>query len=202
MALARTTFLEAVNRVLQMMGEAPVNGLDGQYGLAQQAQTMLDEISRRIQSEGWSFNTDFETTLMRDAVTNEITVGANVSKIVVDPYLYTDVDVVQRGSRLYDRRSNSYSFDVDLKVDITYILEWEELPEYAREYITTKAGRHLQEAILGSADLTRINMAAEAEARSAFLEQETTTSQPNMLRGNPSHTGVFMTFMPSRALQR
>lgn len=202
MALARTTFLEAVNRVLQMMGEAPVNGLDGQYGLAQQAQTMLDEISRRIQSEGWSFNTDFETTLMRDATTGEITVGANVSKIVVDPYLYTDVDVVQRGSRLYDRRSNSYSFDVDLKVDITYILEWEELPEYAREYITTKAGRHLQEAILGSADLTRINMAAEAEARSAFLEQETTTSQPNMLRGNPSHTGVFMTFMPSRALQR
>jgi hypothetical protein len=202
MALARTTFLEAVNRVLQMMGEAPVNGLDGQYGLAQQAQTMLDEISRRIQSEGWSFNTDFEATLMRDAVTNEISVGSNVSKVVVDPYLYTDVDVVQRGSRLYDRRSNSYSFTVDLKVDITYILEWEELPEYAREYITTKAGRHLQEAILGSADLTRINMAAEAEARSAFLEQETTTSQPNMLRGNPNHTGVFMTFMPSRALQR
>ena len=202
MTLARTTFLEAVNRVLQMMGEAPVNGLDGQYGLAQQAQTMLNEISRRIQSEGWSFNTDFEFTLMRNSVTGEIAVGSNVSKVVVDPYNYTDLDVVQRGSRLYDRRNNTYSFDVDLKADITYILEWEELPEYALEYITTKAGRHLQEAILGSADLARINMAAEAEARSAFLEQETSVSQPNMLRGNPNHTGVFMTFMPSRALQR
>jgi hypothetical protein len=202
MTLARTTFLEAVNRVLQMMGEAPVNGLDGQYGLAQQAQTMLNDISRRIQSEGWSFNTDFEFTLMRNSVTGEIAVGSNVSKVVVDPYNYTDLDVVQRGSRLYDRRNNTYSFDVDLKADITYILEWEELPEYALEYITTKAGRHLQEAILGSADLARINMAAEAEARSAFLEQETSVSQPNMLRGNPNHTGVFMTFMPSRALQR
>ena len=202
MTLARTTFLEAVNRVLQMMGEAPVNGLDGQYGLAQQAQTMLNEISRRIQSEGWSFNTDFEFTLMRDAVTDEIAVGTNVSKVVIDPYNYTNLDVVQRGSRLYDRRNNTYSFDADLKADITYILEWEELPEYALEYITTKAGRHLQEAILGSADLTRINMSAEAEARSAFLEQEMSVSQPNMLRGNPNHTGVFMTFMPSRALQR
>lgn len=202
MTLARTTFLEAVNRVLQMMGEAPVNGLDGQYGLAQQAQTMLNEISRRIQSEGWSFNTDFEFTLMRDAVTGEIAVGANVSKVVIDPYNYTNLDVVQRGSRLYDRRNNTYSFDADLKADITYILEWEELPEYALEYITTKAGRHLQEAILGSTDLTRINMSAEAEARSAFLEQEMSVSQPNMLRGNPNHTGVFMTFMPSRALQR
>ena len=65
-----------------------------------------------------------------------------------------------------------------------------------------KAGRHLQEAILGSADLTRINLATEAEARAAFMEQETTVSQPNMLRGNPNHTGAFATFMPSRALQR
>lgn len=201
MALVRTTFLEAVNRVLQMMGEAPVNGLDGQFGLAQQAQTMLLDISRRLQAEGWSFNTDYEVDLVRDN-TGQIYVGATVSKVVVDPYLFTNLDVVQRGDKLYDRRSNTFTFTVDLKGDITYLLDWEELPEYAREYITIKAGRHLQEAILGSADLTRINLATEAEARAAFMEQETTVSQPNMLRGNPNHTGVFATFMPSRALQR
>ena len=201
MALVRTTFLEAVNRVLQMMGEAPVNGLDGQFGLAQQAQTMLLDISRRLQAEGWSFNTGYEVTLPRNG-SNEIQVGASVSKVVVDPYLFTNLDVVQRGDRLFDRRSNSYTFTADLKADVTYLLEWDELPEYAREYITIKAGRHLQEAILGSADLTRINLATEAEARAAFMEQETTVSQPNMLRGNPNHTGVFQTFMPSRALQR
>lgn len=201
MAQARTTFLEAVNRVLQMMGEAPVNGLDGQFGLAQQAQTMLNDISRRVQSEGWSFNTDYETTLQRD-VSGQINVGTTVSKVVVDPYAYTDVDVVQRGDRLYDRRANSYSFTTDLVADVTNILEWEELPEYAREYIAIKAGRHLQEAILGSADLTRINLTMEQEARSSFMEQELTVSQPNMLRGNANHTGAFMTFKPSRALQR
>lgn len=201
MAQARTTFLEAVNRVLQMLGEAPVNSLDGQFGLAKQAEDMLNDTSRRVQSEGWSFNTDFQRTLQRDN-SNQILVGSTVSKVVVDPYNYPDLDVVQRGDKLYDRRNNTYTFTQDLKADVTYLLEWTELPEYAREYITIKAGRHLQEAIIGSKDLTQINLNAEAEARAAFMEQELTAADHNMLRGNPNHTGVFMTFMPARALRR
>ena len=53
MALARTTFLEAVNRVLQMLGEAPVNSLNGQFGLAQHAQDTINDVSRKIQAESW-----------------------------------------------------------------------------------------------------------------------------------------------------
>ena len=202
MALARTTYLEAINRILQMMGEAPINSLNGQYGLGQQAEEMLKDVSRKVQSDGWSFNTDYEREMLPDAVTKEVSVGANVSRVVVDPYSYPSLDVVQRGSKLYDRRAKSYQFTDKFKADVTYMLEWEELPEHARQYIAVKAGRHLQESILGSADLTRINLGIEAEARALFLEEETYVSQNNMLRGNPNHTGVFMTYMPSRALQR
>lgn len=202
MTLARTTYLEAVNRILQMMGEAPVNSLAGQYGLAQQAEEMLKDVSRKIQSDGWSFNTDYERDMTPDSVTKEVAVGVNVSRVVVDPYSYPSLDVVQRGGKLYDRRANSYQFDQAFKADVTYMLEWEELPEHARQYIAVKAGRHLQESILGSSDLTRINLTVEAEARALFLEEETYVSQNNMLRGNPNHTSVFMTYMPSRALQR
>lgn len=202
MTLARTTFLEAVNSVLQMLGEAPVNGLDGQFGLAQQAQDMLNDTSRRVQAEGWSFNMDYERLLMRDSTTNEISVGSNVSRVKVDPYNYPDIDVVQRGSRLYDRRAGSYEFEEDLRADVTYMLDWEELPEYAHQYVMVKAGRSLQEAILGSADLSRINASAEAEARSLFLEEEATRGEHNVLRGNPNHTNVFMTYKPAWALRR
>ena len=202
MTLARTTYLEAVNRILQMMGEAPVNSLAGQYGLAQQAEEMLKDVSRKVQSDGWSFNTDYERDMTPDAITKEVAVGVNVSRVVVDPYNYPSLDVVQRGGKLYDRRANSYQFDQAFKADVTYMLEWEELPEHARQYIAVKAGRHLQESILGSSDLTRINLTVEAEARALFLEEETYVSQNNMLRGNPNHTSVFMTYMPSRALQR
>ena len=202
MALARTTFLEAVNRVLQMLGEAPVNSLDGQFGLAQQAQDAINDVSRKVQVEGWSFNTDYERLLMRDVATDEISVGTNVSRVKVDPYSYPDVDVVQRGARLYDRRAGSYEFDEDLRADVTYILEWDEVPEYAHQYFMIKAGRQLQEAILGSADLSRINVAAEAEAHSLFLEEEATRGEHNWLRGNPNHTDVFMTYKPAWALRR
>jgi hypothetical protein len=201
MTMTRTTFLEAVNRVLQMMGEAPVNSLNGQLGLAQQAQDILRDISRKVQSEGWSFNTDYERTLSRNQ-DDEIAVGVNVSHVEVDMYLFPSLDVVQRGDRLYDRRGNTYAFDQDLTANVTYILEWEELPEHARQFIVAKGGRMLQEAILGDANLSQVNMAAEMEAKSLFLEEETRVSDHNMLRGNPNHTGVMMTYMPSRALRR
>lgn len=201
MAMTRTTFLEAVNRVLQMMGEAPVNGLDGQLGLAQQAQDTLLDVSRRVQSEGWSFNTDYERTLQRDN-SNEIAVGVNVSRVEVDPYRYPNTDYVQRGNKMYDRRQGTYTFTADLVANVTYLLSWEELPEHARQYITIKAGRQLQEAILGSSELGQINLTAELEARSLFLEEETRLSDHSMLRGNPNHAGTMMTFMPSKALRR
>lgn len=202
MTMARTSFLEAVNRVLQMMGEAPVNSLNGQYGLALQAQDSLNDVSRRLQSEGWSFNTDREKLLQRDASTNQIAVGPNISRVVIDAYRYPALDIVQRGGKLYDRYNNTYVFDEDLYVDLTIILEWEELPEHARQYITIKAGRQLQEAILGSVDLTKINLTAEMEAKALFLDEETVVSDHSMLRGNPNHSGVTMAYMPSRALRR
>jgi len=202
MTMARTSFLEAVNRVLQMMGEAPVNSLNGQYGLALQAQDSLNDVSRRLQSEGWSFNTDREKLLQRDASTNQIAVGPNISRVVIDPYRYPALDIVQRGDKLYDRYNNTYVFDEDLYVDLTIILEWEELPEHARQYITIKAGRQLQEAILGSVDLTKINLTAEMEAKALFLDEETVVNDHSMLRGNPNHSGVTMAYMPSRALRR
>jgi hypothetical protein len=202
MTMARTSFLEAVNRVLQMMGEAPVNSLNGQYGLALQAQDSLNDVSRKLQSEGWSFNTDREKLLQRNASTNEIAVGSNISRVVIDAYRYPALDIVQRGGKLYDRFNNTYVFDEDLYVDVTIILEWEELPEHARQYITIKAGRQLQEAILGSVDLTKINLTAEMEAKALFLDEETVVSDHSMLRGNPNHSGVTMAYMPSRALRR
>ena len=201
MALNRTSFLEAVNRVLQMLGEAPVNSLQGQFGLAKQAEDSLNDVSRTLQTEGWSFNTDLEKTLERNS-SNEIELSSNVSRVVLDNSEFPDIDVVQRGDKLYDRRNNRYTFDEDLIVDMTTILEWDFLPEHARQYITIKAGRQLQEAIIGSSDLTKLNLTQELEARSAFLEEETSKTEHSMLRGNLNRTSPINTYIPSRTLER
>ena len=202
MALARTSKLEAVNKALQMMGEAPLNSLQGLFGLGNLAETTIDSVSRKLQTEGWSFNTDYEVTLMRDSTTNQISVGTNVSRVYVDPYDYPDVDVIQRGSRLYDRKNNTYEFKQDLAADVTVILDWEDLPEHARVYIMTKTGRELQESMIGSKDLTEINLLVEQEVRSQFLEEETMLSDHNILRGHNRRVNPMRTYRPSDVLSR
>jgi hypothetical protein len=202
MGLNLTSELEAVNRVLRMMGEAPVNSLEGQFGLARQAHDSLKETSRTVQAEGWSFNTDYERTLTRTAGTNEIELSSDISRVKIDPYEYPDNEVVQRGLKLYDRRKNTSVFEEDLTADVTYILSWTDLPEHARQYIMVKAGRQLQDQVLGSADLTQINLTMEAEAKALFMEEENNAGDHNMIRGNPNHTGVFQTYQPSRTVLR
>ena len=127
MPLARTTELEATNRVLLMMGEAPVNSLANTFGLAKQAHDMLKAVSRTVQSEGWSFNTDFEAALARNS-SNEILINPSVSRVVVDQQLYPDYDITQRGNKLYDRKNQTFAFTQDLKGDITYMFDWDDLP--------------------------------------------------------------------------
>lgn len=202
MALTRTTFLEAVNLVLRMLGEAPVDSVVGQFGLAQQANDQLLDVSRKLQMENWSFNTDYQRTLQKDAITGQIAVGNNVLRVEVSPFDYPGVEIVLRGDKLYDRVNNTYVFTQDIKADVTYALEWDELPEHARRYIAVKAGRELQQAVLGSKDLDQVNLAMELEARSAFLELETTTSGHSMLQGNPNVSSAYLSYIPSTALRR
>lgn len=201
MAITRTTFLEAVNTVLRMLGEAPVNSLDGEFGLAQQASDILIDTSRRLQMEGWTFNTDYYKLMLRNQ-DNEIQVPSNALRVLVADYDHPSLDVVQRGERLYDRRANSYTFTVDVRADVTVALDWEELPEHARRYITTRSGRLLQQQIVGAKDLDAINAGEEAEARSAFLELETTLDTHSMLQGNPNVSGPILGYLPSQAIRR
>ncbi len=201
MPLTLTTELEAINKVLQMTGEAPVNSLVGQVGIAKQAQDSLNGSMREVQSEGWTFNTDYEKKLVRNT-DNEIEVGFSTTRVYIDPYLYPEYDIIIRNGKLYDRKTHSFTFTEDLKADITTILEWTELPEHARRYIMVRAGRQLQEAVVGSEDYAKINLTAELEARSHFLEEETTRDEHSMLRGNTNQTGHFSTYRPHRALIR
>jgi len=66
----------------------------------------------------------------------------------------------------------------------------------------TKTGRELQESMIGSKDLTEINLLVEQEVRGQFLEEETTLSDHSMLRGHPKRVNPIRTFRPSDVLSR
>jgi hypothetical protein len=167
MALALTTKLEAVNIVLDCMGENPVNTLEAGSGKPRQAvlaERQLDNTSREIQSRGWHYNTEKKYDLVRD-VNNRITLASNVLKVDTEVNKYTDIDVVQRGTTLYDKKNHTDTFTQDLEVEIVFYLEWTQLPEAFRNWIAIRAGRKMNARYLGDGEGEVFTLRDEMEAK-------------------------------------
>jgi len=182
-ATTLTTELEAINTLLDAAGESPVDSLDSS-GLADvaAAKTLLSEQSRVVQSLGWAFNTEYDYPLPPD-VDGHITLPKNTLRVDADNH-YTNVDVVQRGLRLYDRKNHTYVFTESLKGNITFLLDFDELPQSARHYIMVKAARIYQARILGSDTQFKFSEAEEFNALVALKGAEEEQADHNMLTGS------------------
>lgn len=161
--------LDAVNKMLATIGESPVSTLSGTVTTdVQMAIDFLNENSRAVQSESWSFNHEYDVTLQPDINTGTITLPGNTlgCKITTPS---AAVDVVQRGLNLYDRLNHTYIFTQNVDCNITYFLSWDELPELARRYIMIKAARIYQARVLGSETLNGFTSQEEAQARTTLM---------------------------------
>jgi hypothetical protein len=147
--LTKTTKLQAVNTMLSAIGEPPINTLSSQRADSSIAEQILDEVSREVQSYGWHFNSEKNVTISPDK-DGYIDVADNVARVDIDPYRYTEADIVLRGSRLFNRTTNSSVFTESLVIDRIVMLEFEDLPEPARRYIMIRAARILSDRMIGS----------------------------------------------------
>ena len=75
-----TQELPAVNQILQSCGQAPVTTLDQTNPDVAIAYQTLQEVSREVQAEGWSFNKEYHYDMTPD-VNNEILIPNNVLQI-------------------------------------------------------------------------------------------------------------------------
>ena len=202
MTVAATTELESINIMLAAVGESPVNNLTDTLPVdAQQALSILNEQSRMIQSEGWSFNTEIDVTLPRDNF-KKVALGVDVLRVDPNIHHHPNIDAIQRGLKMYDRLNNTFEFDQDLICTIVYFRDFTEIPEPARNYITIKAARIFIDRLIGDNNLRAYNQQDEARARAVLLETDTENGDHNLLRGDPSLTNVFDTYSPSNALIR
>lgn len=186
MALRMTTELDAVNIMLGTIGEAPINSLDAATGVvdAVTARSILAEVSVQVQEEGWHFNTDYEFTL---TPTDDGTIYVPGNAIEVDTSPYSrDFDVAIRGGKLYDRGNKTYTFAAPIKADLTILLEFEELPQAARHYITIRAARVFQQRVVGSDTLQAFTQQDELRALRAIRRYEARTADYNILTSNYS----------------
>jgi hypothetical protein len=147
-----TTELEAVNVCLSTIGEAPVNSLTGTLPAdVAIAQSVLTEVRRKVCGYGWWFNEELkvQTTLDEDG---EIILATNVLRAELTYPVY-NIALVQRGTRLYNSYSQTYTFTSAPKLNLVYLLDWSELPEQARQYIMHQAARIFQARVVGAPEL-------------------------------------------------
>lgn len=176
MAETLTTELEAINAMLATVMESPVNTINTNDLPAevQTAVNTLHEVSRDVQKEGYGFNTDEDFELVRD-VNGYVTLPGNTLSVDLTVENW-QVDVVQRGLRLYDRKNHTYVFTFNPRCTLIQYLSWDELPEHARAYIKIRAARIFQDRSLQS-DTTHGYTAADEARAKAEMESNDAQNQ-------------------------
>ncbi len=167
-----TTQLEAVNKMLACVGESPIETLLGELTAnVQIAVDLLRDTSRELQSGQWNFNTEEDFELSR-ATDGTVTLPGNT--LDCDLTLENgQVNIVQRGLRLYDKSNHTYVFQSNPRVDIVFFLSWDELNEPTRNYIKIRAARIYQDQTVGSQEHHQFTAQDEATAQINFVSSDT-----------------------------
>lgn len=183
--MAPMTSLEAVNRMLASLGQAPVNTVDlAGVGDAANALRQLQETARDVQTVGYSWNSDYGMDLSPDPTDNSIVVPVNV--LDIDASDASQSVVVRENANgvlaLYDADNHTFSFTSPVTVDIIWGYEFDSLPQSARSYIATAAARRFQAQTVSSPILDRYSAEDEARAFALLQRYERRSRDTNAFR--------------------
>lgn len=180
--LAPTTELEAVNICLAAIGESPVSSVEVD-GLedASSALQKLREASRAFQGEGWSFNSDQLYPVAR-TVAGEIALPPTA--LHADISRSEGLNGVWRGGKLWDKDNHTFIWTRDVKLDVIWLLPFDDLPEPARAYIAVRAARLFARQQLGGEETEKYTKDDEMRAWTRWLREENRAADRNVFRNN------------------
>jgi hypothetical protein len=184
-AITLTTELEAVNEMLNAIGEGQVSSLDTGNADVQQCVRLLRDHSRKVQSRGWWFNTDHEYEITPNG-DGHLVLPANVLR--VDPVMEDrhEKPWVQRGLKLYDPKDHTFIFTESVKVDMVTGLAWDELPQTARAYITACAGLEFVDTDMSNEVRHSFTQQRKNEAFLELIKEEAEAADYNMFNDSDS----------------
>jgi hypothetical protein len=186
MPLSATTELEAVNIMLRDINEAPIASLSGLSDSSDMGKALntLRQVSREVQSRGWAFNTRTEVALTRDG-SNKIAIPTGAMRVEISTFKYPNVLLVIRNGYLYDTVTGTDVLTQDYTAERIVIgLDFVDLPENAKAYITHRASRVFQDRVFGSRDLQQTIGEQERRSWAEMLRDESRVRDANIFK-NP-----------------
>ena len=109
--------------------------------------------------------------------------------VLPDNYLRVDTrdtlrsskkDIVERGRKLYDRIGNSFTFTDAVTVDVVILLDFTDIPEVARRYITIRSARIFQDRVLSSTNIHGFQLQDEQQAYIELQDYHAETADFNI----------------------
>ena len=195
------TELPAINQILMACGQAPVTTLDETNPDVAIAYQTLLEVSREVQSEGWSFNKEAHYEMTPDS-NNEILIANNILQIDLSQSHADDKHAIRRNGKLYDKEHHTDQWtDGAVECDILWLFDWVDLPRPIQDYITARASTITSSRIVGDQTLYQILQQKEAYMRAMALEYETNQGDYSFF-GEPDGAHPYVGYQPYHALKR
>ena len=164
----------------------------------------LREVSREVQSEGWTFNKEFDY---------ELTPDSNKNIVIADSMLQVDLnisskrfnnrqyDTVNRNGKLYDRIKHTDQWDDSVYADILWYFEWEFIPDPIQAFIVARAAAIFSSRTMGDPNQYQMLQQKEAFARAMAMEYECNQGDFSFF-GEPQGENYYNSYKPFHTLQR
>ena len=204
------TELPAINQILMACGQAPVTTLDETNPDVAIAYQTLLEVSREVQSEGWTFNKEAHYEMTPDS-NNEILIPNNVLQIDANHFKHlNDFDVVRKKDsgiwKLYDQVKHRFNFENTsegkLYVDVIWMVDFEEMPQVFRDYCTVRASRIASNRMINNPQSSEMMGTDESLARALAVEYDANQADYNIFNDAQHRTNPASVYRPYQVLQR
>ena len=197
--------LPAVNEILASVGQAPVTTLDQTNPDVAIAYDTLLNVSREVQAEGWTFNTEEYYPMTPDA-NGEIVIANNILQIDLHDEKDNQYESVRRSGKLYEKINHTYDWTTltgwdTVRCDIVWFFDWVDLPRPIQDYIVAKAATVVSSRLIGDPQQFRMLQAKEMDNRSRALEYECNQGDYTFF-GHKRGEKVYDSYKPYQALYR
>ena len=197
--------LPAVNEILASVGQAPVTTLDQTNPDVAIAYDTLLNVSREVQAEGWTFNTEEYYPMTPDA-NGEIVIANNILQIDLHDEKDNSYESVRRDGKLYEKINHTYDWTTltgwdTVRCDIVWFFDWVDLPRPIQDYIVSRSAAVVSSRIVGDPQQYQILTQKELWNRAQAMEYECNQGDYTFF-GHKRGEKVYNSYKPYQALYR
>ena len=205
--ISTDTELSAVNSILGSIGQAPITSLQASGGIDPLAnpeisfvKNLLDEVSKDVQTIGWTFNSEYKVKKSPDAQGNYVVPSNAILYDISNGQIDRSTNVVKRDGKLFDTINQTDVFSGEYYFDIVTLYPFQDVPPAIQRYIIARASMRAATQLVSNADLVKLLQVEEEQARANAMEFETQQGDHNFM-GFDQQTN-YRAYQPYKALIR